>query len=145
MRTSSFRLALIGTALICGAAGAADDRHPKAELAPVLGTWEFVAQVREKGAPSRTERFRLGAAPETTCMGGGWYHADRLVDGKPDGGPAAYTFENGKLKLMLDARICDAYTFFEGTAKADEFTGKLVNFGWGGGDQRGVVTGRRLR
>jgi hypothetical protein len=145
MRKTTLRLLLISAALLGGAAGAAADKHPKAELAPVLGTWEFVAQVPEKGAPLRTERFRLGAAPETTCMGAGWYHADRLVGGKPDGGPAAYTYENGKLRLMLDARICDAYTFFEGTAKEDEFTGKLVNFGWGAGDGRGVVTGRRLR
>jgi hypothetical protein len=144
MRKTTLRLLLIGAALLGGAAGAADDRHPKAALAPVLGTWEFVAQVTEKGVPPKTERFRLGTSLETTCMGAGWYHADRLVGGKPDGDPAAYTFENGKLKLMLDARICDAYTFFEGTAKEGEFTGKLVNFGWGGGDQRGVVTGRRL-
>jgi hypothetical protein len=145
MGTRSFCLALIGAALVCGAAGAADDRQPKAELAPVLGTWEFVAQVLEKGAPPRTERFRLGAALETTCMGAGWHHADRIVDGVPDRRPAAYIYESGKLKLMLDARICDAYTFFEGTAREGEFTGKLVNFGWGGSDQRGVVTGRRLR
>lgn len=145
MGTSTIRLALIGAAMVCGVAGAADDRHPKAELAPVLGTWEFVAQVLEKGAPPKTERFRLRATPETTCMGGGWYHADRIVDGAPDRRPAAYLYENDRLKLMLDARICDAYTFFEGTAREGEFMGKLVNFGWGGSDQRGVVTGRRLR
>jgi hypothetical protein len=144
MRKTTLRLLLIGAVLVCGAAGAADDRHPKAELAPVLGTWEFVTQVLEKGAPPKTEHFRLGTALETTCMGGGWYHADRLVGGKPDGGPAAYTFENGKLRLMLDARICDAYTFFEGQARDGAFTGKLVNFGWGSGEQRGEVRGRRL-
>jgi len=115
-----------------------------ASLKPVLGTWEF-QEAAPAGGKAAQQRFVLTAREQNTCMGGApWYRAERVSATLRDDVPAAYQYRDGKLAVMLDARICDAYTFYEGTVKGDAFSGKLVEAGWGRA-VRGGVSGRRLR
>jgi len=132
-----------GVGLVVCSAQAKDGN---ASLKPVLGTWEF----HEKAAGGTagkdvTERLRLTMQVARTCLGGDvWYRAERLASTLRHGMPAAYQYKDGKLAIMLDADICDAYTFYEGEVKRNVFTGKFIDAPWGHAVAGAAVSGRRL-
>jgi hypothetical protein len=117
-----------------------------ASLKPVTGTWEF----RETGS-ARTggrivqQRFLLSTAVQRTCLGGEtWYRAERLGSPADTRLPAAWQYKDGKLAIMLDAQICDGYTFYEGKVKRGVFAGRFIDAPWGHAVKGAAVNGRRL-
>jgi hypothetical protein len=148
------KVLLLGFGLISllGACSSAVPVHPARSLPHTVTllpdltneTWDFV-ETDAKGAVTRRLRFAFTAAEAETCISGNWHRAKLLSATDRQVSSPAYTYESGRLELLLSSELCDSYSSYIGQIDSDSFAGAYVTYGMFGSTEHGKVTGTRRK
>ena len=112
--------------------------HQASPPSTVVGTWQF-SITGDEGSYSST--FMLTDVPAETCISGNWYRAQPVSPVRPQVSRPAYSYEAGRLELLLSSELCDAYSSFIGKVAGSHFTGSHVSYGLFGSTEHGKVKG----
>jgi hypothetical protein len=116
---------------ICFAAPAPD---------PVTGRIAFVETDRA-GKPVRKLTVELTSATGQACLGGNWKVARVLKDDSHVLKKPVYRIDKGRLELLFNGEICDAYDSYDGQLADQKFSGKHLQFGMNFSEPVGTVVG----
>ena len=95
----------------------------------------------DAGKVLRQLSFALTSKPADTCISGDWKVAKRLKGSHPDLHAPAYSWEGGRLEILLVTNICDGYVSYVGNVSAGVFKGEHVAYGLGHSKKLGNVSG----